>query len=149
MTETIVVDKETGEIVEAEESGDATLSDMISTYIRLRDKKAEVKKMHDGVIKKYDTAMDEIGLFIKGWLAQQKVNAISCGEGVAFIHRKRSATVADTALFREYVIENKNFDLADFRAKVEAVEDYVKDHDGQLPPGTNFRVFETVRVNRK
>lgn len=145
---TQIVDKDTGEVIEAEESTDATFSEMIATYIKLRDKKAALKKEHEGVLKKYDTAMDEIGEHLKGVLATQKIRAISCAEGVAFIHRKRSATVADTGAFREYVIENKNFDLADFRAKVEAVEDFIKEHDGQLPPGTNFRVFETVRVNR-
>ena len=144
----IVVDEETGEVVEAADVADASLQDMIATYIKLRDKKKEIVAQQKAVVKQYDDAMDEIGEYLKGWLAKQKVRAISCGEGVAFVHRRRSATVGDTAAFREYVIENKNFDLADFRAKVEAVEISSKEHDGDLPPGTNFRVFETVRVNR-
>jgi hypothetical protein len=147
MTE--IVDKETGEIIEAAESKDPTLHEMIDTFIRLRDKKTEIVKAQKQALKQYDEAMDEIGLYLKGWLADQKVNAISCDAGVAFIRRKRSATVADTGTFREYVIANKFFELADFRANVEAVEGYVSEHDGQLPPGANYRSFDAVSVNRK
>jgi hypothetical protein len=128
---------------------DPTLNDMIKTFIALRDKKTALKKEQASVLKKYDDAMGEIGDYLKGWLGKQKVNAIGCDEGVAFIRRKRSATIADTHAFREFVISNNNFELAEFRASVEAVEDFIKEHDGQLPPGTNFRVFEAVSVNRK
>ena len=144
-----IVDPDTGEVTEAPDSTDSTLKEMITLYIALRDKKAALEKTHKEALVPYGKTMEEIELFLKGWLAQQKVNAISCDVGVAYIARKRSATVADMGLFREHVISTKNFDLADFRAKVEAVEGYYKEHDGTLPPGTNFRVFETVRVNRK
>ena len=146
---TDIVDKETGEVVEAIDSSDATLQQMITTYIALRDKKAEITKAQKEVLAQYTTAMDEIADYLKGWLANQKVNAIGCDAGVAFIRRSRSATVADRATFREFVISNNNYDLADFSANVDAVEDFIREHDGQLPSGVNFRVFEKVSVNRK
>lgn len=144
-----LVDDETGEVLQVPDNEDPTLNRMITTFIALRDKKAAIKKEQAEALKQYDDAMAEISTYLKGWLGKQKINAIGCASGVAFIRRKRSATIADTALFREHVIENKNFELAEFRASVEAVEDYVKEHDGQLPPGCNFRTFEVVSVNRK
>jgi hypothetical protein len=144
-----LIDDETGEVLEVQDVVDPTLSDMIKTFIALRDKKAAVKKAQAEALKQYDDAMSEIGTYLKGWLGKQKVNAIGCDEGVAFIRRKRSATTADSHIFREYVIANNNFTLAEFRPSVEAVEDHIKEHDGQPPPGINFRVFEAVSVNRK
>ena len=144
-----LVDEDTGEVLQVQDVVDPALGGMIKTFIALRDKKAAIKKTQAEVLKQYDDAMTEIGTYLKGWLAKQKVNAIGCDEGVAFIRRKRSATIADTHVFREFVIANNNFHLAEFRASVEAVEDWIKEHDGQLPPGTNFRVFEAVSVNRK
>ena len=119
-----LVDDETGEVLQVQDVVDPTLDNTIKTFIALRDKKAAVKKAQAAVLKQYDDAMDEIGVFLKGWLAKQKVNAIGCDAGVAFIRRKRSATIADTHAFREFVIANNNFQLAEFRASVEAVEDY-------------------------
>lgn len=128
---------------------DGTLSEMIVSYIALRDKRDALRKTQATVIKQYDDAMESIENYLKGLMMAQKVTNIGCSAGVAFINRKRSATVADAGTFREFVISNNNFDLADFRAKVEAVEDYVKEHDGQLPPGVNFRTYDAVQVNRK
>jgi hypothetical protein len=143
------VDKDTGEVIEVTDVADPTLHEMIVTFIALRDKKAAVKKTQAAVLKQYDDAMDEIETYLKGWLDRQQVTAIGCDAGVAFVRRKRSATIADTSVFREYVIANNNFELADFRANVEAVEGFVTEHDGQLPPGINYRAFSAVSVNRK
>jgi len=144
-----IMDDETGEFIKVEDASDPTLNEMITMYIALRDKKGDVVKAHKATVAKYDTAMGEIEAYLKGWLAKQQVNAIGCAAGTAFIRRKRSATISDAAAFREFVIANNNFELADFRASVEAVATYIEEHDGQLPPGANYRVFEAVSVNRK
>lgn len=130
-------------------STETTLNEMITSYIALRDKRAEIEKAQKVVIKQYDDAMESIENFLMGHLRGQKLNSTSCDAGVAFIKRKRSATVADTQVFREHVISTQNFDLADFRAKPEAVEEYAKEHEGQTPPGVNLRLYDAVQVNRK
>ena len=126
-----------------------TLNDMISSYIALRDKKEAIQKEQKAVIKQYEDALDAIENFLMGHFRTEKVTSTSCDAGVAFIKRKRSATIADTELFREHVISTGNFDLVDFRAKPEPVEDYAKEHEGQVPPGVNYRQYDAVQVNRK
>jgi hypothetical protein len=128
---------------------DTTLNEMITSYIALRDKKAAIEKEQKAVVKQYDDAMEQIENFLMGHLRQQKLTNMACEAGVAFIKRKRSATVGDTQVFREHVISTNNFDLCDFRAKPEAVEDYANEHDGEVPPGVNFRTYDAVQVNRK
>ena len=128
---------------------DATLNEMITSYIALRDKKEAIQKEQKAVVKQYDDAMESIENYLMGHLRQQRLTSTSCDAGVAFIKRKRSATVGDVQVFREHVISTQNFDLADFRAKPEAVEDYAKEHEGQMPPGVNFRTYDAVQVNRK
>ena len=128
---------------------DNTLNEMITSYIALRDKRDAIKKQQKEVVKEYDEAMERIENYLKGLLQTQRLSSLSCDAGVAFISRKRSATVGDTQVFREFVISNQNFDLVDFRAKPETVEDFAKEHDGQVPPGVNFRTYDAVQVNRK
>jgi hypothetical protein len=128
---------------------DTTLNEMITSYIALRDKKEAIVKQQREVVKAYDDAMEQIENYLKGLLQTQRLSSLSCDAGVAFVKRKRSATVGDTQVFREHVISTNNFDLCDFRAKPEAVEDYAKEHDGQVPPGVNFRTYDAVQVNRK
>ena len=126
-----------------------SLEHLINGYIKLRDKKKAIEEQHKAELQRYSTAMDEIESFLKAHIKAQNLQSISCDAGTAFINRKRSATVADTAMFREHVISTGSFDLADFRAKVEAVEVYIQEHDGRLPPGVNFTTREVVQVQRK
>jgi len=122
---------------------------MIENYIKLRDKKAAIRKEQEEVLKKYTDAMVQIEGFLKGALQEQGVNSVSCDAGTAFIKRKRSATLADKSAFREFVISTGEFDLCDMSAKVEAVEDWAAANSGMLPPGVNFSTHEGVNVQRK
>jgi hypothetical protein len=126
-----------------------TLENLIKGYIALRDKKAALKKQQETALKEYTDAMVQIEDFLKAHLQKQRVNSVSCDAGTAFIKRKRSATLADKGVFREFVISSQNFDLCDMSAKVEAVEDWVKEHEGQLPPGVNYSSYEGVNIQRK
>jgi hypothetical protein len=122
---------------------------MIASYIKLRDEKSKVEERHKAEIGKYTEAMGLIEAFLKDYLMKNSLQSLATSEATAFLHRSRSATLADTGVFREFVIENNNFDLADFRPKVDSVEDYVTEHNGSPPPGVNFRTAVTLRVNRK
>jgi len=104
---------------------------------------------HKAELKQYNDAMVELEGYLRGHLKSQKLNSISCGAGTAFIQRTRSATVADTAIFREFVISNSNFDLADFRPKKDAVEGYIEEHNGEGVPGVNFSTRDIVLVQRR
>jgi hypothetical protein len=128
---------------------EGTLAKLIDSYIKLRDKKEALVKEQRVEVKKLDEIMEGIEAFLRAHLKQQKVQSISSDFGTAFINRQRSATLADTAMFREFVIANSNFDLADFRPKKDAVEAYIEEHGGRTPPGVNFSTREVVLVQRK
>src|SRR5262245_33425338 len=112
----------------------ATHETMIMKYLELRDAKEALAKRHKEEMGKYTEAMGLIEAFLKDYLQKSVLQRIGTPDAVAFLHRTRSATVADTGVFREYVISNANFELADMRPKVEAVETYVTEHDGNPPP---------------
>jgi hypothetical protein len=122
---------------------------MITSYIKLRDMKNEMMDRHKTELKPINDGLGQIADYLLDYLKRQDLQSVSTKEATAFLKRERSATVADTQAFREYVISSKSFDLADFRAKKDAVEDYINEHDGQLPPGVNFTTAIIVGVQRK
>jgi hypothetical protein len=128
---------------------EGTLEKMVSGYIKLRDKRDALKKVHSAEIKKFNDAMGEIEDYLRGHLQASNLTSISCRDATAFLKMDTSATVADMGVFREHVISTRNFDLADFRAKKEAVEEFVANNDGQLPPGVNYSQHQGVQVRRK
>jgi hypothetical protein len=127
----------------------STHEKILTSYIKLRDEKAKVEKRHKLELAQYTEAMMELESYLKDYLRKQNLQHISSGDITAFLSTSRKATLQDSGVFREFIIENGNFDLADFRPKVEAVEDYVEEHEGKTPPGVNFQTAITLRVQRR
>lgn len=126
-----------------------TLEDMLTNYIKLRDRKDALRKIQGKELAKYTTAMEAIEAWVKQYLQTQNLQSVSSGDYTAFFKTDRSATVSDMGRFREHVISTGDFDLADFRAKVQAVEDFIKENNGNLPPGVNFSTEQSVQFRRK
>lgn len=125
-----------------------TLEELITKYMALRDKRNAIKKTITDQIKEYDEAMEAIAGVLKAHLQKNNLQSIATTAGTAFFKRVTSATVADKSAFREYVIANGDFDMADFRPSKEAVEAYIEAHNGNLPPGINWSTMQEVGVQK-
>ena len=121
--------------------------ELVAQYVKLRDKLKEADDAHSAKIK---PAKDYL-LLLNGRLLE-RLNEIG-GEsvktvaGTVYRTSRKSATIADGGVFRSFVIEHEAFDIVDWKANANAVEDYVKS-EGQLPPGVNYSVSYTVGVRR-
>jgi hypothetical protein len=67
--------------------------------------------------------------------------------GTVYRKSKNSATLSDSALFRQYVINSKSWDLLDWKANAPAVAEVVE-ATGTPPPGVNFSTIIDVGVRR-
>jgi hypothetical protein len=74
-------------------------------------------------------------------------NSIATDAGTAYRTEKKSASLADSEAFMDYVIANQAFDLLDRKANVTAVEEHIKENDAP-PPGVNFSSTFVVGVRR-
>ena len=120
---------------------------LVDQYVRLRDRLKEAEDAH----KKKTAAAREYLLMLNGKLLERLAEvggeSVKTPHGTAYQSTKRSASIADGDAFRQYVINNGEFDLVDWRANANAVDDYIKEH-GAVPPGVNFSTMITVGVSR-
>src|SRR3954464_12331297 len=122
----------------------------VSQYIKLRDTIKELEDKHKALVKPYRDVLEKLNIVLL-----QHLNAIGSdstsidGVGTVYKTAKRSASLADAEAFMQYVIGNEAWDLMDRRANVTAVEDYMKEHAGELPPGINYNRHLVVGVRRK
>ena len=126
----------------------ATAEEVISKYVSLRDKKAELKKAFDAETKKLDDAMETIETYLMTLMdTLGGVDNIKTTAGTAYKSQRTKASIADRQLAREFVLETGNLDLLELRASSTAVKQYLDDN-GALPPGFNAIVEETVNIRR-
>jgi hypothetical protein len=123
----------------------------VAQYIALRDKINAIKEEHKKVLEPYNDALDKLNEVLLNHLNEIKSDSASVnGIGTVYRTAKASASLADAQAFMDFVIEQQQWDLLDRKANVTAVQDYMKEHAGELPPGVNFnrRFVAGVRRNK-
>lgn len=123
------------------------LDQIVERYVKLRDRKTQLKAAYEASVADINTAMARLENAIQATLDKQGVEAVRTEHGTAFKSTSTSATVADKAAFKEYLQETGNWELADIRAGKTAIEQFRQEND-DLPPGINWRQAITIGVRR-
>lgn len=120
---------------------------VVERYVALRDKKAELKKQFEDQARVLTEAMDRLEAAILQTLNEQGVESVRTAAGTAYKSTSTSVTVADRDMFREYIVTNGAWELADIRAAKKAVEEFRAAND-DIPPGLNWSQATQVGVRR-
>ena len=97
------------------------IEQLIDRYVKLRDKKAEMKAEYETSVAKIDDAMEKVENFILGHLNTNGIDSVGAPAGTAFKQKVTSATVGDRDTFMGYVKDNEAWNLLDVRANKTAV----------------------------
>ena len=124
------------------------IGELISLYIETRDAKDALVRKQKAHVKKYTKVMDMIEAKLLTHLREHGGTSFSNDKGTAYISHKQFASIADAVSFKGFVIENRAWDMLDWKANVTAVQDYLSENQS-LPPGVNLRSETSVNVMRK
>ena len=123
------------------------IDELVSQYIRLRDKIKEVEDAHKEKLKDAKEHLESLNNTLLTRLNQLGGESVKTAHGTVYRTTRRSATIADGDTFRQFVITHDAFDLVDWRANAIAVDDFIKEQQAP-PPGINFSTTYTVGVRR-
>lgn len=124
------------------------LSDAVSLYIKLRDKKAEIKAEMDEQIKPLQEKMDKLEAKLLEAFQTTGVDSVKTEFGTAYTSVRTTASIADRDAFMEFVKSHEEWSLLEVRAAKTAIEQYRAANDDELPPGVNIREERVVNVRR-
>ena len=125
------------------------LDELVANYIKLRDKKSQLKKQYDEKVAKVDAVMDRMEAIILKTFQDSGIDSARTDAGTAYISTRTSATVGSREEFLSWVLQDpdeRSMFLENRVSKV-AVEQFKAAND-DLPPGINFRSEVTVGVRR-
>lgn len=123
------------------------IDELVSQYVRLRDKIKEAEDAHKAKLKNAKEHLENLNNTLLDRLNQLGGDSVKTQHGTVYRTTRRSATIADGDAFRQFVITNEAFDLVDWRANANAVDDFIKEQQAP-PPGVNFSTAFTVGVRR-
>jgi phage host-nuclease inhibitor protein Gam len=124
------------------------LSEAVEIYIKLRDKKAQMKAEFDAKVAPITEKMDKLEAQLLDVFNKTGMDSVKTEFGTAYSTTRTTASIADREVFMEHVKANEDWGLLEVRVSKTAVEQYREQHDDELPPGVNIREERVVNVRR-
>lgn len=120
----------------------------VEQYVRLRDHIKKMDEDHKAKMAPFRETLEQIGSVMLQHMSDQGAASIRTEAGTVYRTEKKTASCADKSAFWSFVVINGLFqEMLDWKPNVTAVNDYVE-QNGELPPGVNFTVTNTVGVRR-
>lgn len=123
------------------------LSEAVELYIKLRDKKAQIKAEMDAKMAPINENMAKLEAKLLEAFTKVGMDSVKTEFGTAYTTTRVTASVADRSVFMDYVKEHDEWDLLEVRASKTAVEQFRTIHD-DIPPGVSIREERVVNVRR-
>ena len=124
------------------------LSEAVSLYIQLRDKKAQMKAEFDAQVAPLQEKMDKLEAKLLDVFNQTGMDSVKTEFGTAYATTRSTASVADRDTFMDYVKANEEWALLEVRVSKTAVDQFRSANDNELPPGINVREERVVNIRR-
>ena len=123
------------------------LSDAVSLYIKMRDKKAQMKAEFDASVAPLNEKMEKLEAKLLDVFNKTGMDSVKTEFGTAYTTTRVTASVADRDIFMTHVRENDDWALLEVRASKSAVEQY-RENNNDLPPGISMREERVVSIRR-
>lgn len=124
------------------------LSEAVTLYIQLRDKKAEMKSAFDASVAPINEKMDKLEAKLLDVFNKTGMDSIKTEHGTAYTAVRTTASVADREAFMDFVKANEEWSLIEVRAAKTAIEQFRDNNDNELPPGINISSERVVNIRR-
>jgi phage host-nuclease inhibitor protein Gam len=123
------------------------LSEAVSIYIKMRDKKAQMKAEYMASVAPLDEKMEKLEAKLLDIFNKTGMDSVKTEFGTAYTTTRVTASVADREIFMNHIKENDDWALLEVRAAKAAVEQY-RENNNDLPPGISMREERVVNVRR-
>jgi hypothetical protein len=124
------------------------LSEAVTLYIQLRDKKAQMKSDFDASVAPINEKMEKLEAKLLDVFNKTGMDSVKTEHGTAYTAVRTTASVADREAFMEFVKANEEWSLIEVRAAKTAIEQFRDNNDNELPPGINIRSERVVNIRR-
>lgn len=124
------------------------MDDLVETYIKVREKKSQLKAEYEAKVAKYDAVQEKIESLLLQRFGEMGVDSVKTPNGTAYTSVRSTATLADWDAFKAFITQQDDpYFFVERRVSKSAVEQYKAAND-DLPPGVNWSETRTVNFRR-
>jgi len=120
------------------------------TFIKIRDKRAEIKRAFEEENKKLEDVQSKIKIALLSFCKTQGVESVKTTSGTFFRTTKTRYWSSDWADMHKFILENELPEFFEKRLNQTAVKEYIEENPDVLPPSleqtSEYQI--TVRKNK-
>jgi hypothetical protein len=133
----------TADLQEQLEIGDDKL---VKVIVKIRDAKAEATRAYKAQMAEFDKQREQLDAELLKRLQQRGATQTKTSFGTAYIGEDLSVTIADDQVLHAFLDETDDpYGWFQKRIKIERLREYMKEHQGGVPPGLN--IFREATIN--
>lgn len=129
------------------EDVEVTDAKLVRTIIKIRDAIADVNTEYEARLKVLKDQKKEVEREVLRRLQERGATQTKTEYGTSFITEAVQFSIADEDAFGRFVLEQQDYEFYQKRPKAEHVQTYMKNNNGQLPPGLS--VFRELEINTR
>lgn len=122
---------------------------LVSVYIKLRDRKAELQKEFSEKEAALDAKMDLVKAALLDHCNTANVESVRTKAGTFYRTMKQRFWTSDWGSMNNFIMENDALDLLEKRIHQSNMRVFLEEHPDKLPPGLNVDSEYTITVRRK
>tara|TARA_R110000824_G_scaffold11903_2_gene52335 strand:+ start:863 stop:1264 length:402 start_codon:yes stop_codon:yes gene_type:complete len=125
------------------------LTKLTRTYIKIRDKRNEVKAAFDKEYERLSEQQDLIKQKLMDHCKEHGVESVKTGAGLFYRTTKTKYWTNDWEQMHEFILEHKVPELLERRVSQKAIAQYLEENPDKLPKGLNSVTEYTINVRKK
>jgi len=121
---------------------------LVKIYVKIRDAKGEIKKAYEKEAAALDEKLAMVATELKARAQSEGVDGFKTEFGTVYLSETMKTSCADWSAFGDFLKTHDPLEFMEKRVSSTAVKEFMKQNEGQLPPGISvFRELE-ARVRR-
>ena len=128
--------------------GQVPVDKLVKIYVKIRDAKAAKKKAYEAEAAELDGKLEMVATELKARAQAEGVDGFKTEFGTVYLSETMKTSCADWSAFGEFLKTHDPLEFMEKRISSTAVKEFMKQNEGQLPPGVSvFREIE-ARIRR-
>jgi len=125
------------------------LTKLTRTYIKIRDKRNEVKAAFDEEYERLSEQQDLIKQKLMDHCKEHGVDSVKTGAGLFYRTTKTKYWTDDWEQMHKFILEHEVPELLERRVSQKAIAQYLEENPDKLPKGLNSVTEYTINVRKK
>ena len=118
---------------------------LVRVFRKIRSAISEETKRYEASVTKLKEQQKQIEVELLRRLQERGATQTKTEEGTAFVSEQMTANISEDAVFHKFVLDSGDLEFFQRRISITHLKDFMKEHEGQIPPGLNL--FKELTIN--